>query len=336
MMSNLSSESDVRLRREANTALHLRPDEERARPQTSRQAERLDQVRRALLTLGMDMQEVRVPLETTRNAMIDIICDLREAAADIQRREQQLREKQEQLTQAGMTAALTEMATGMAHELSNPLNNIGLFIGNAIDLAESEAADKARVLREMRKAMQQVRHATQIVSHLHTIGRPESVRHEAVSLERVIGRALALVREQLRLLEIDVTLDPTLGQAVVLGNPTQLEQVFINLFTNARDALAGAASGVIRISVTMGPGSVEVVFADTGPGIPPGLERRIFDPFFTTKEAGKGTGLGLSITQRIVKEHKGSILVGSPSGGGATFLIRLPLATIDAKGAASR
>jgi len=111
----------------------------------------------------------------------------------------------------------------------------------------------------------------------------------------VIERALALMREQLRLREIDVAVD-LVRRAGVLGNAIQLEQVFINLLTNARDAVANSPRKAIRISASVDRERVEVVVADTGHGIPAGLERRIFDPFFTTKEVGKGTGLGLSIT----------------------------------------
>jgi signal transduction histidine kinase len=103
-----------------------------------------------------------------------------------------------------------------------------------------------------------------------------------------------------------------------------LEQVFINLLTNARDALAESPRKRVHISGSVGPRAVEVTFADTGHGIPPGRERRIFDPFFTTKEVGKGTGLGLSITYGIIKEHGGTVSVVSAPGEGAKFLIQLP------------
>jgi signal transduction histidine kinase len=135
------------------------------------------------------------------------------------------------------------------------------------------------------------------------------------------------MREQLRLRQIDVTVDLGATEPVVLGNPIQLEQVFINLLANARDAVADSPRKAIRITGSVGSEAVDVAFADTGNGIPPGLERRIFDPFFTTKEVGKGTGLGLSITYGIIQEHEGTIAVVSPPGEGATFLVRLPLAS---------
>lgn len=148
-----------------------------------------------------------------------------------------------------------------------------------------------------------------------------------MSLRHVIERALSLMEQQLRLREIEVTVDLGSEEPMVVGNAIQLEQVFINLLTNARDALADSTRKAIRISGSVSCVATEVVFADTGPGIPPGLERRIFDLFFTTKEVGKGTGLGLSIAYGIVKEHGGTISVVSQTGAGATFIVRLPVAS---------
>jgi len=172
-----------------------------------------------------------------------------------------------------------------------------------------------------------VHKATEIISHLRTFGRAAPVSREPISVKQVIDRALALMREQLRLRQIEVMIDLGSEETVVMANPIQLEQVFINLLTNARDAVADSPRKAIRISSSVGPAAVEVAFADSGPGIPPGLEQRIFDPFFTTKEVGKGTGLGLSITYGIVKEHGGTISVVGRPGEGATFLIHLPVAT---------
>src|SRR5256884_4564694 len=115
------------------------------------------------------------------------------------------------------------------------------------------------------------------------------------------------MREQLRLREIEVTVDLGLEEPVVLGNAIQLEQVFINLLTNARDAVAEAPRKAIRIAGSTGSGAVEVSLADSGHRIPPGLERRIFDPVFTTKGGGKGTGLGLSIHHGILNERRGAV-----------------------------
>jgi C4-dicarboxylate-specific signal transduction histidine kinase len=295
---------------------------------------RLAHQRKAMLHILQDSHGDKLHLEASRKAMIHIMGDLRETTAEMERRAQELRDKQEQLVQAAKLATLGELTTGVAHELNNPLNNIGLFVGNAIDLLELAMTEKELIVRELRHAMQQVRKATEIISHLRTFGRAAPASRQGVSLRQVIERSLTLMREQLRLREIAVTVDLGPEEPVVVGNAIQLEQVFINLLTNARDAVAEAPRKAIRISLAAGSGVVEVLVADTGPGIPPGLERRIFDPFFTTKDVGQGTGLGLSITYGIIKEHGGTISVVSPPGEGATFLIRLPRPLADAEAAA--
>jgi len=319
------NESNRRLARQRKAMLHILADYEQDRRRLARQTERLDNSRRAVLHILQDSHRDTLRLEASRKAMIHIMGDLRETTAEVQRREQELRDKQEQLVQAGKLATVGELTTGVAHELNNPLNNIGLFVGNAVDLIELAVTEKGQIVRELRAAMQQVGKATEIISHLRTFGRAAPVSREPISLRQVIERALSLMREQLRLREIEVTVDLGPGEPMVVGNAIQLEQVFINLLTNARDAVAQSSRKAIRISGSAGSAAVEIAFTDTGAGIPPGLERRIFDPFFTTKEVGKGTGLGLSITYGIIKEHGGTISVVSPPGEGATFLINLPL-----------
>src|SRR5438876_4293184 len=325
------SEFNKRLANQRKAMLHILADYEQDRRRLARQTERLDNSRRALLHILQDSHMDKLRLEASRKAMIHIMGDLRETTAEMQRRERELRDKQEQLVQAGKLATIGELTPGVAHELNNPLNNIGLFVGNAVDLIELAVTEKGQIVGELRHAMQQVSKATEIISHLRTFGRAAPVSREPISLRQVIERALSLMREQLRLRDIDVAVDLGPEEPVVLGNAIQLEQVFINLLTNARDAVAEAPRKAIRISGSTGSGAAEVALTDTGQGIPPGLEQRIFDPFFTTKEVGKGTGLGLSITYGIIKEHGGTISVVSPPGEGATFLMHLPLGPTDTK-----
>ena len=307
--------------------IHILADYEHDRSRLARQTERLDNSRRALLHILQDSHQSNLRLENSRKAMIHIMSDLKETTEEVQQREQELREKQEQLVQAGKLATLGELTTGVAHELNNPLNNIGLFIGNAIDLIELGMTDPnpERILQELHNAMHQVHKATEIISHLRTFGRATSVSREPVGISQVIRRALSLVQEQLRLRQIEVKLLLPDEEVFVMGNAIQLEQVFINLLTNARDAMVHSTRKIIAIECTKQGNIVDIHFSDTGPGIPVGLEQRIFDPFFTTKEVGAGTGLGLSITYGIIKEHQGAIVVENCSDEGALFLIQLPL-----------
>ncbi len=314
--------------------IHILADYEQDRRSLARQTEHLDNSRRALMHILQDSHQSNLRLENSRKAMIHIMSDLKETTAEVQRREQELREKQEQLVQAGKLATLGELTTGIAHELNNPLNNIGLFVGNAIDLIELGLADTnpQQILHELHQAMQQVRKATEIISHLRTFGRAASVSYEPVSIEQVVHNAISLMREQLRLRQISVQEHFPAEEVIVMGNAIQLEQVFINLLTNARDALTRVAHKVITITCTVKEHVVELQVSDTGMGISPGLEKRIFDPFFTTKEVGAGTGLGLSITYGIIRDHLGTIQVDNHPGEGACFRIQLPLAREEGRG----
>ncbi len=324
--------SNKRLADQRKAMLHILGDYEEDRRRLGRQTERLDNSRRALLHILQDVHQTNQRLENSRKAMIHIMGDLRETTEAIGRREQELREKQDQLVQAAKLATLGELTTGVAHELNNPLNNIGLFVGNVIDLLEMEAdhteTARSTMLRDLHSAMLQVRKATEIITHLRTFGRTAHVSRVPVAVKDVILRSVSLMQEQLRLRQIDLEMDlPEDDGPHVIGNSIRLEQVFINLLTNARDAVAESERKAISISCRVEDGEILLLFQDTGTGIPPGLEERIFDPFFTTKEVGSGTGLGLSITYGIISDHSGTISVTSQPGAGAAFHIRLPLAT---------
>jgi C4-dicarboxylate-specific signal transduction histidine kinase len=325
IMSDLN-ETNRRLGDQRKAMLHILVDHEQDRRRLTGQAKRLDDSRRALIHILQDTHDSNLRLENSRKAMIHIMGDLRETTERIRLREQELREQQEQLIQVGKLATLGELTTGVAHELNNPLNNIGLFVGNAIDHIAAGSSDREQVLRGLAKATEQVSKATEIISHLRTFGRAAPAKFERIDLGQAVEQALSLMEEQLRLnaIEVELLLDP--APAVVNGNAIQLEQVLINLLTNARDALADAAEKRIEIASSVGDGWVALTVRDTGSGIPATIQSRIFDPFFTTKEVGSGTGLGLSIAYGIVGDHAGTISVESHLGAGATFRVELPLA----------
>jgi C4-dicarboxylate-specific signal transduction histidine kinase len=320
------NESNQKLADQRKAMLHILGDYENDRSRLARQTERLDNSRRALLHILKDSHESNLRLGDSRKAMIHIMGDLRETTQEMERREHELRDKQEQLVQAGKLATLGELTTGVAHELNNPLNNIGPYVGNVIDRIRLGEDDAEPLVADLEKAMEQVRKATEIISHLRTFGRAARVSIEQVDVDDVIERSLLLVHEQLRLRGIEVELELCPDELLVVANPIQLEQVFINLLTNARDALTDSKRKTIRIASSRDEERIRIAFSDTGPGIPPELQQRIFDPFFTTKEVGTGTGLGLSITYSILKEYGGDISVESRPGKGATFMVELPFA----------
>src|SRR3989475_4558701 len=146
------TESNKRLANQRKATLHILADYEQDRQRLARQTGRLDNSRRALLHILQDSHKDKLRLEASRKAMIHIMGNLRETTAEMQRRQQELRDKQEQLVQAGKLATLGELTTGIAHELNNPLNNTGLFVGNAIDLIELGFMDKGQIVRELRPA----------------------------------------------------------------------------------------------------------------------------------------------------------------------------------------
>ena len=217
--------------------------------------------------------------------------------------EASLRDKQEQLVHAAKLASIGELASGMAHELNNPLNNIGLFVGNVLHQLEEGHIDPSRMRYNLQTTLQQVNKATAIITHLRIFARTAATQPEPVSLHRVIQSAVSLVEAQLRVQNIQLILDPGPGNLVVLGNAIQLEQVFINLLTNARDAVEETADKQIIISSLIHGAHIDVAVSDTGSAISPEHHARVFDPFFTTKEIGKGTGLGLSISYGIIKDR---------------------------------
>jgi PAS domain S-box len=253
--------------------------------------------------------------------------DIQRLLKEAQARECELREKQEQLVQTAKLASIGELASGVAHELNNPLNNIGLFIGNALDQLGDGHIDPSHMCRNLEMTLQQVKKASTIITHLRTFAHTASTPPEPVDMHGAIRSAVSLVEAQLRPHNIELVVDLTPDNTVVLGNATQLEQVFINLLTNARDAVEETAVRKITIRSAIRGSHVDVTVSDTGSGIPEDLQTRIFDPFFTTKDIGKGTGLGLSISYGIIQKHRGRITVESGPREGAAFVVTLPLAS---------
>ena len=247
---------------------------------------------------------------------------------EAERREQELREKQVQLVQSAKLASLGELTTGVAHELNNPLNNINLIVGNLIDQVHAQSVEREGLLVPLKVAMAQVLKASTIINHLRAFGRMAPTEREPVLVNEVLTSAVELMQEQLRLRMIELTASWSPANPIVRGNRIQLEQVFLNLLTNARDAVDSSPKKSIWLSSVVQGDMVKIVFHDSGMGISAEHQSRIFDPFFTTKPVGEGTGLGLSISYGIITEHQGQIFVESHPGDGATFTIQLPLLNV--------
>jgi PAS domain S-box-containing protein len=240
-----------------------------------------------------------------------------------------LLQQQRQLIQAAKLASIGELATGVAHELNNPLNNMSLIVGNELEHLRDGEFQHERLVCELELVQQQIERAACIVNQLRTFGR--SARHEMapLSLHEILTSSLDLVRHQLQLNDITVRTEWADGSPRVLGDRVQIEQVFVNLLTNAHDALATAARKDIVITTRVRCDSVDIVIRDTGCGMGADIQERVFDPFFTTKAVGEGTGLGLSIAHGIIQSHKGTISVASAPGRGTAFTVSLPMVDLD-------
>ena len=244
-------------------------------------------------------------------------------------------ETEQQLIQASKMATLGEMATGVAHELNQPLTVIKtasrFFIRK---IAKNEKIEDG-VLSDMATEIDSyVDRATKIINHMRQFGRQSDVTLEKVQVNSVLERALEILGQQLKVRGIEVAWDLFPDLPLVLADPDRLEQVFINLLINARDAIDEKGQSQahqkeakkITLKTRADDRVITVEVADTGSGIPPSMLERIFEPFFTTKKVGQGTGLGLSISYGIIKDCKGSIRAVSKENEGTSFIINFPIA----------
>jgi two-component system NtrC family sensor kinase len=230
---------------------------------------------------------------------------------------------QAKLLQTERLAALGQMVSGVAHELSNPLTSI---LGYAQRLLLRD--DAGTHFEEIRRIFTEAERAGAILRRMLLAARESAPERRAVPLNAIVQRTIELQRFSLAAerIRVDVQLEADLPQ--VIGDAGQLQQVLMNLLGNARQAIEGQGhGGTIRVRTRRTEDNrVRLEVSDSGPGIPESILSRIFDPFFTTKPAGVGTGLGLSIALSLVREHGGQVHVLSPRGSGAEFIVELPAA----------
>jgi PAS domain S-box-containing protein len=231
-----------------------------------------------------------------------------------------LRKTQEQLLQSEKMSAVGQLIAGVAHELNNPLTAI---LGYA-ELLESEGLNE-RAKDYVSKLFKQAQRTHRVVQNLLSFARQRKPQREEVDIRKVLDETLALRDYDLKINNIAVQREAPSDPVMVVADPHQIEQVFLNIINNAVDAiLETGRTGKLRIRVYSENGHICTQFADDGPGLKD--PKRIFDPFYTTKSVGKGTGLGLSICYGIVKEHSGDITAYNASEGGAVIEVKLPVA----------
>jgi PAS domain S-box-containing protein len=265
--------------------------------------------------------------------------DMRESrlVKELEKANRELKEATMQLVQSEKLSALGELTAGVAHELNQPLNGIKIICQSLLRDIEKNRLEEEDVGNDLTDIVNQVNKMAEIIDHMriyarHTEGEP----NQMVDVNSVIEGPFKLLDQQLKTHNIEVVRELAVDLPKVHGDPIRLEQVLMNLITNARYALDGCGKENKRIEIrtykannhgsATENSTVAVEVKDNGGGIPDHLREKIFQPFFTTKDPGQGTGLGLSVSSKIIEEHKGRIEVESEVGRGTTFRVILPIA----------
>jgi len=240
-------------------------------------------------------------------ALVGVIRDLTE--------QKEIEQLEKQLLQADKLATIGQLASGVAHEINNPLGNISLYAQMLLKKTEDDSArNKLNIIND------EAIRAAHIVKSLLDFARPSEPIMSPTDINGEISKILSLLGHELKYIKVNTIL-PQLP--LINCDPGQISQVIMNILTNSIQAIT--ENGNITIETKVENNNVEIFITDNGCGIPEENLNRIFDPFFTTKKPGEGTGLGLSLSYGIIKSHNGSIDVKSEVGKGTTFIIKLPI-----------
>jgi two-component system NtrC family sensor kinase len=298
-----------------------------------------------LLVISQERAEKMVGLSEARNVEIGIVAAgalaiiftvlfaTRYEVKKLVEADRAVCEMNAELVQADKLAAMGKMATSVAHEVNNPLATIGEKTGWCMDLLEEEEFQQSRNVEEFRRSLQKieehVERARKVVHNMLGFARRMEPRTEDVDINQVIDQTISLLENYARTSNIDIQTDLAPDLPIIASDQAQLQQVFLNLISNAIDAIG--TNGSIGVRTRHQDGYIHVKIEDDGPGMTPEMQRKIFEPFFTTKEAGKGTGLGLWVSLGIVEKMGGTITLESEEGEGSTFTVRLPIVVPEKK-----
>ncbi len=269
-----------------------------------------------IFPVELTITEVRLPERRLFTAHLRDLTAARAAEAEIQR-------QREALHQSEKMAAFGSLLAGVAHELNNPLS---IVIGNALMLAEAAETEAPALAERAQRVQAAAERCGRIVRSFLAMARQRETQQRPVALNGIVDATLQLLAYGLRTGGVAVMQDVPADLPVLVCDPDQVQQVLINLLVNARQALEEQPPPrEVRIAASADADTMTITVSDNGPGIQDAIRARIFDPFFTTKPVGSGTGIGLGVSRGIVEAHGGTLSLAASHGGGATFVLRLPL-----------
>jgi len=281
--------------------------------------------------LWADVSSYLTEYEGRKAVLVNVYDVTEKMEAEHRRREltRLAREQEEQLMHSTRLAEMGEMAAGVAHELNQPLTGIRNFARNALYMLESDAGSAEEVRENLRLISDQVDRASRIIGQMRELARRSEREVVAVEINGLISESLDFLEPQMRLGGIEVLRKLSGELPPVLGDRVRLEQVFLNLLANARQAMDGREKRRLEVETRLEADSdcpVVAEIRDSGRGFTEEEARNMFKPFYSTKKAGQGTGLGLSISLKIVEDHGGRLNASGQPDNGAVFIVRLPAA----------
>jgi two-component system NtrC family sensor kinase len=263
--------------------------------------------------------------------------ELKSTISSLKKANLELRQAQEDIIRSEKLASVGRLASGVAHEIGNP---IGIVLGY-LGLLKGDSLNKEERGDFINRIENEIDRINRTIRNLLDFSRPSKGEVKAVSVHQIIVDMLDMLKPQPMMSDIKIMLNQVAKKDTILADPDKLKQVFLNLLVNAIDAMEanqtkdGIPNNVLSIKTSVVPESqsdgkgngnkIQIEFIDNGPGLPAEELNRIFDPFYTTKEPGKGTGLGLSVSLRIVEDMDGDIKAKSEKGEGTTITVILPL-----------
>jgi len=291
----------------------------------ARMAERMEMQRTAQAELERSVAERTADLALLNRQLETEVAERRGT-------EQQLRQTQSDLVQAGKLAALGQMSAALSHEFNQPLAAVKTYADNAAILIDRQRSAEAR--DNLVRISGLADRMASLGRHLRNFARKPNQKLGPVPLDEVVRDTLEIVSARLKAADATLAVDLGPSPPTVRAGSVRLQQVLVNVISNAADAVEGLPDRTIELQARRRSGKVLLTVRDRGPGIPAAIAERIFDPFFTTKGVGKGLGLGLSISYNIVKDFGGSLRVANHPDGGAIFTVELDAVKLPVREAA--